>query len=51
MECDCKDWKENRPIIDGALFLYYQHGGSSLKKAFIYCPYCNKKLKEEKKHG
>jgi len=50
MKCDCKDWKENLPILDSALFLFYQHGGSSLKKGFNYCPYCKKKLKEKKEN-
>ena len=47
--CNCNDWKKNRPILDMALVMYHNHGCGQLKKTFNFCPYCGIKLKESKK--
>lgn len=49
MICDCEDWKKYLPEVDGAITLSWTHGMWDDKfKSFIFCPYCGKKLLEEK---
>lgn len=44
-ECKCKDYQKNIGILDSAIMLYYTHNNrKGLKKSFIHCPYCGKKL-------
>lgn len=46
MKCKCKDWKENQPIIDGAISFMSMRGyGEGIKKTFVYCPWCGDKIK------
>ncbi|KKN69352.1 hypothetical protein LCGC14_0442120 [marine sediment metagenome] len=46
MKCTCKDWKENQPVIDGALTMQHIRGyGGEIKKVFTYCPWCGEKIK------
>lgn len=48
-ECKCKDWKANIEILNSAVSFYFTHFEfKGLKKSFIYCPYCRKKLVEIK---
>ena len=51
MICDCKDWKENIEKVNQPWGLWVNHfGGIGYSgKRFLYCPWCGKKLKEEKK--
>ena len=47
--CNCKDWKENLPKLNKPWGLYVAHGGDGYDgKQFIYCPWCGKKIREEK---
>ncbi len=49
MDCDCKDWKENIPIINSTLTTQIVRGYSKgLKKIFVYCPYCSSNLNKTK---
>ena len=45
-ECNCKDWKKNVGVLDGALGLYSNHGFGGIDKPFNYCPYCGKELSQ-----
>ena len=48
-ECNCDDWKENISKLNSSFTLQSIHGlGGYSGKVFIYCPWCSKKLKEER---
>ena len=50
--CNCKDWKPQSSIIDGALGMDQIHSATAQNydkfKIFRFCPWCGSKLKEEK---
>jgi hypothetical protein len=50
MNCECEDWKENIPKVNGHVFLAVARNPNTEKgytgKQFIYCPWCGKKLEE-----
>lgn len=49
MECNCKDWKNNLPRVNAGFALEAIHGGQGYTgKTFVYCPWCGKKLDEDK---
>jgi hypothetical protein len=45
-ECNCKDWKKNWGLIEGALVIAALHGQNERVKIFERCPWCGKKLLE-----
>ena len=52
MICNCKEWRKYIPQLDGAITLAWGHRmWSDDFKSFIFCPYCGKKLTEEKKNA
>lgn len=45
--CSCEDWEEFAPKLDGAITMAYVHGTwDNVFKAFIFCPWCGKKLED-----
>lgn len=47
MKCDCVEWKENVPKIDGVFALQYVRMGKGYEGIpFKFCPWCSKPLKE-----
>ena len=53
MICNCKDWKDNIDKINAAIGFLFARNPHTYKgyegKQFIYCPWCSKKLRKEKK--
>ena len=49
MECTCPDWKENLNKLNAGFALSAIHGmGGYEGKQFVFCPWCQCKLKEDK---
>jgi len=47
LDCTCKDWKENMPLINGLASFSILHGSNGYKgKYFEYCPWCGKEIPE-----
>jgi len=46
----CEGWRKNASLIYGAVFFSWHHVGFSKEKpdAFVYCPWCGKKLDRDK---
>ena len=51
LNCDCKDYKEGKNILDGITTLAYTHGVLYTAKQFVYCPWCGKKLIDKDEAG
>ncbi len=51
--CNCIDWDESMPQIEGAQLMYALHsyGGEYTGKQFIYCPWCGKKREVNNANG
>jgi hypothetical protein len=47
-DCDCKDYIDSITQINNAIVLAWNHGIIYSAKSFEYCPWCGKKLEEEK---
>jgi len=46
-KCTCNDWKEFASKLDGAITIAYVHGcWDNEFTAFVFCPWCGKKLTE-----
>ena len=45
LNCTCKDWKENLPLLESAILLSIAHSHKGIKKSFKFCPYCGLELR------
>ncbi|GAI74698.1 unnamed protein product [marine sediment metagenome] len=43
-KCNCKEWEEFAPILDGAITIASVHGYHNNFKSFRFCSWCGKKL-------
>ncbi len=48
MKCDCEDWENSEPQIIDAQMLAWNHGILYTGTPFVYCPWCGKKLQDDK---
>lgn len=46
--CNCDDWMECIPKIDGSITISWLHGFGYDGKPFNFCPWCGEKLIEIK---
>lgn len=46
LQCECTDWAECMPKINGPIVLAAIRAGRSVYdgKTFVYCPWCGRKL-------
>lgn len=53
MTCTCKDWQPNIDKINGFIAMQTHMAWGNKRgydgKVFVYCPWCGKKLKKDKK--
>ena len=47
MKCNCDDWKNSIPQIDGAQILACNHGMFYSGAIFNFCPWCGQKLEHD----
>lgn len=48
MKCECEDWKDLIPIMNGYFFHAMDHGFKDwTHKCFQFCPWCGTSLEEE----
>jgi len=48
MICNCNDWEGNMEKINGFIVFGFTHQMKYTGKPFVFCPWCSKKLQEEK---
>ena len=48
VKCDCEDWQTGMSQIASAQTLAWTHGQRYTGVVFRYCPWCGKKLEEDK---
>ena len=44
MNCDCKKWEQNMPLLDGCVVIADIHHCQYTGSQFAFCPWCGKRL-------